>query len=99
MTTETAGMRFSYTKVGEVIYETATCPDCDWTVGPFDMLGEVNTVDLTEEHERLTGHPAAPGDITLTAAPTDPDDEDDPFILDAFPPEQIAALRHLLFNI
>ena len=24
---------------------------------------------------------------------------DDPFILDAFPPEQIAALRHLLFNI
>lgn len=89
-------MRFSYVRLGEVIYETATCPECDWTAGPFDMLGRVNTVDLTEEHERLTGHPAAPEDITLTAAPTDPDDEDDPFILDTLPPEQTAALRHLM---
>lgn len=87
-------MKFSYTRVGEDIYETARC-DCGWTAGPFNMTGPVNTTDLTDEHEAATGHPAMPESIALDQGPTDPDDEDDPFVLDTLPPQQIAALGYL----
>lgn len=36
-----------------------------------------------------------PESIALDQGPTDPDDEDDPFVLDTLPPQQIAALKYL----
>jgi hypothetical protein len=69
-------MNFTYVCFADdVIYESVTCPDCDWKYGPKLISDDV--VDAAQEHCQNTGHsPEEMVSVRITSGPKDPDDDD-----------------------
>ena len=86
-------MNFTYTYLtSDIIYESVSCPDCDWQYGPVPMQLGHDSVNAAERHRESTGHsPEDEINVKITPGPKDPDNEDCPTLTI----EQINKIRHL----